>query len=66
MLEQIKEKFPDPQKMYKLEDFNRLSSRIDIDRQTQRFKETQANPEIFVQNIFSQMFGFINRRENIS
>jgi hypothetical protein len=48
MLEQIKEKFPDPQKMYKLEDFNRLSSRIDIDRQTQRFKETQANPEIFV------------------
>lgn len=33
MLEQIKLKFPDPNKMYTLEDFNRLSSRVDINRQ---------------------------------
>lgn len=36
----IKKVFPDPKKIFKLEDFNRLSSRVDINRQTLRFKET--------------------------
>lgn len=33
-LEQIKKAFPDPKNIYKLVDFNRLSSRVDINKQT--------------------------------
>ncbi len=29
MLDQIKQKFPDPEIIYNLEDFNKLSSKID-------------------------------------
>ena len=52
MQEIIKEKFPDPKNIFKLEDFNRLSSRVDIDTQTKRFIEVKNNPDQFVQNVF--------------
>lgn len=62
----MKAYFPDPIKTYTLKDFNRMVGRIDKNIQFENLKDNVKIPNEFVEYIILQMFGYFNRRENLS
>jgi len=43
-----------------------LTGRNDINVQKDRFENVKNNSDLFVNNVIQQMFGYFNRRENLS
>jgi hypothetical protein len=66
MQDKIKNIFPNPTNPLNLRDFNRLRGRKDRNEVINSLKKLKDSPIEFLHEVIQLMFGFINRRENVS
>ncbi len=66
MKDKIKNIFPNPTHPLNLRDFNRLRGRKDRNEVINSLKKLKDSPIEFLHEVIQLMFGFINRRENVS